>query len=802
MAGLFSKQSLAVMPLALLVCDYFLLAERRLAAMRPHALTHLGLLGIVGAYLAWRLSYFGLVGDVEGVHYLWNRWEYLTAQPEVVLRYLGGLLVPTDLSIDHAFGRHLPASWMPRVLVPWAVVLALLAATLRLASAPGALAAAAASALLWFFVQLAPTSSLMPTVDAMVERRVYVPSVGLYLFLVLAYQRLRQHAARADHSALPPRLSRYGGAALAGLVLCAFGLVSVQRSYRFRDPIATWRGVVALYPDSPRALSNLGAALLERRHYREAHALFQRATTLQSAAFSDWYNLADIYERRDSGFFDPARATLMYRRALVVNPGYALVFFRLARLLQLRGELDEAREFYRRSIAAGLEPVDSYNNLGLIELDQGHFSAAREAFQQALALAPGYERARLNLQRVEQLGAGPRPASSSGRDGGLVPPNGRRLRPPSRPSAQNAPGTAAAAVGRVYAAAVSLNDEHAQEALRCHVRGGWRRRCVVGEAHPVGIETLIGFDLSECQLVGAEHVDVGAFDARRELLPERLDLSLKLVTLARPTRLFLRSRGCRNDEVDLVGRLLVEFAERAQAQVNALNPPTVFLEEAGPVAQLCAPAAIETGRERRTDVALRKPFRDQAPLLVAEDARRPLGAEDFAGQRPAFVNLDAEHHGGPASILDFELQDARIPPPDLLLVGRLAADRLGTEDLDGRLLFEPVVQDIAVVARDDQPVVVRERQTRRGSLTSSTYQRRPEDRALSPAVLLDRVGIERRRHGASALRPIAQGNVPGELGPALLLRRILEAEGSKSILPEDAPGLRLLAEHLGLTHER
>lgn len=403
-AGLFSKQSLAVMPLALLLCDYFLLAERRVAAMRPHALTHLGLLGIVAAYLAWRLSYFGLIGDVEGVHYLWNRWEYLTAQPEVVLRYLGGLFVPTELSIDHAFGRHLPASWLPRVLVPWTIVLALLAGTLRLAAAPGAFAAAAASALLWFFVQLAPTSSLMPTVDAMVERRVYVPSVGLYLFAVLAYGRWR-HAASASASA-PAGLRRHGGALLAGLLLCVFGLVSVQRSVRFRDPIATWRGVVALYPDSPRALSNLGAALLERRQYREAHALFQRATTLQSASFSDWYNLGDIYQRPDSGFYDPARATLMYRRALVVNPGYALVFFRLARLLHLAGELDEAREFYRRSIAAGLEPVDSYNNLGLIELDQGHFAAAREAFQRALALAPGYQLARMNLQRAEQLAAG------------------------------------------------------------------------------------------------------------------------------------------------------------------------------------------------------------------------------------------------------------------------------------------------------------------------------------------------------------------------------------------------------------
>ncbi|MBK8479611.1 MAG: tetratricopeptide repeat protein [Proteobacteria bacterium] len=406
LAGLFAKQSLAVLPLAIVAADYFVLAAGRWSALRRQALTHLGLFAIVGAYLAWRQSYFGLIGDVEGVRYLWNRWDYLAAQPEVVLRYIGGLLVPIDLSLDHAFGSHVAGSWLPRVGLPWVVLLALLLATLRLALKGGAFAASAACALLWFFLQLAPTSSLMPTVDAMVERRVYLPSVGLYLFLVLVVEQLRQATrsnAGGGRAHRRERLWHYGPALLAGLVLCAFGLVSARRSYQFRDPVATWQSVVALYPDSPRALSNLAAAQLDRRHYRAAHALFQRATKLQSAAFSDWYNLGDIYERRDSGFYDPARATLMYRRALAVNPGYALVFFRLARLLQLRGEFDEARELYRRSIGAGVELVDSYNNLGLIELEQGRLGAARQAFQQALTLAPGYARARLNLERLEQV---------------------------------------------------------------------------------------------------------------------------------------------------------------------------------------------------------------------------------------------------------------------------------------------------------------------------------------------------------------------------------------------------------------
>lgn len=98
--------------------------------------------------------------------------------------------------------------------------------------------------------------------------------------------------------------------------------------------------------------------------------------------------------------------------------------------------------------------------------------------------------------------------------------------------------------------------------------------------------------------------------------------------------------------------------------------------------------------------------------------------------------------------------------------------------------------------------VVSDRQRGRSPLARRTEQGRPKDRALSPPVLFDRVGIERRRYGASALRPIAHRNIAGELLAPLLDRRLLEPEGSKTLLPGDPSGPGFVTELPGLAQQR
>lgn len=109
---------------------------------------------------------------------------------------------------------------------------------------------------LWFFLQLAPTNSIVPRLDVANDRQLYLACWGL--FLALAVQ-----LGASWKPALP--------------VLLAFAVASVFRQLDYTSEIALWEASVREAPWNARAHNNLGYAYQlagrraeARRQYREA----------------------------------------------------------------------------------------------------------------------------------------------------------------------------------------------------------------------------------------------------------------------------------------------------------------------------------------------------------------------------------------------------------------------------------------------------------------------------------------------------------------------------------------------------
>jgi tetratricopeptide (TPR) repeat protein len=99
---------------------------------------------------------------------------------------------------------------------------------------------------LWFFLQLAPTNSIVPRLDVVNDRQLYLAGWGLFLGLVAQISRLRP----------PPVPARAALGTLLGL--CA--LSSVARQLDYVSEIALWESSVREAPWNPRAHNNLGYA--------------------------------------------------------------------------------------------------------------------------------------------------------------------------------------------------------------------------------------------------------------------------------------------------------------------------------------------------------------------------------------------------------------------------------------------------------------------------------------------------------------------------------------------------------------
>ena len=158
-----------------------------------------------------------------------TRWEYLRSQPGVVLHYLRLAVWPDALCLDYGWPVATSAGAIAWPLLALAALAGLTLWSIRRCPPVGLLAG-------WFFLCLAPTSSLVPIVDLAFEHRMYLPLAALAVAAVLlVYEGLELLSRRRRAG---PALGRWSFAALIGILVCLLG---GARSCATAITATTWR---------------------------------------------------------------------------------------------------------------------------------------------------------------------------------------------------------------------------------------------------------------------------------------------------------------------------------------------------------------------------------------------------------------------------------------------------------------------------------------------------------------------------------------------------------------------------------
>ena len=186
-------------------------------------------------------------------------WRYLLTQGHVLVTYLRLVLWPRGQNLDWDFPI---ASGVdnPVALACALFVLLVLTASVGLylrsrsrTDAKGAAGRTAAFGVLWFFLLLSPTSSVVPLADVIMEHRVYLASWGLFLALAAL--------ATASGGAIRHWLGRRSVAATALLVLCAaLAGTTYLRARLWGSELLLWSDIVAKSPGKARARLGLANA--------------------------------------------------------------------------------------------------------------------------------------------------------------------------------------------------------------------------------------------------------------------------------------------------------------------------------------------------------------------------------------------------------------------------------------------------------------------------------------------------------------------------------------------------------------
>jgi tetratricopeptide (TPR) repeat protein len=173
-------------------------------------------------------------------------------------------------------------------------------------------------------------------------------------------------------------------------------LLTHQKAARPGEAVGYLRVAVALRPDSPGALVNLGIALRADGDLPGASAAFQKAIDLKPNFATAHSNLGNALRERG----DLPGAIAAYRQAIELKPDHARAHNNLGVALRDQGELPGAIAACQKAVALQPHSAEARNNLGVALGDQGDLAGGIAELRKAILLAPDLATAHSNLGNV------------------------------------------------------------------------------------------------------------------------------------------------------------------------------------------------------------------------------------------------------------------------------------------------------------------------------------------------------------------------------------------------------------------
>ncbi len=239
----------------------------------------------------------------------------------------------------------------------------------------------------WYVGTLVPTIGLIQVgSQAMADRYMYIPSIGLFMVVVWGL---------ADLAAAWPRgqkvLAGFGIMALAAFLAATW----VQLKY-WQSGERLFRHTIEVTTDNFVAYTVLGAALDDQGRKEEALSLYRQSVAMEPRYPEGQYNLGTALLKM--GRLDEAISH--FTAALRDSPQFALAHNNLGKALRQQGKLDEAARHLLTAVRLAPDDPEAHFNLGTVLLVQSKLDEAVARFSEALRLNPNYAQAHGNLAVV------------------------------------------------------------------------------------------------------------------------------------------------------------------------------------------------------------------------------------------------------------------------------------------------------------------------------------------------------------------------------------------------------------------
>lgn len=381
--SMLSKETGVVTPVLLVLINLLHLQDRPWAALRRSA-AQLALLPLIPVLIIathWEqssgsVSIYGLLNITNQSITPYDLGDYILTQVCVWISYLRLLVLPIGQNFDHVY----PLITSPldfRFIVALLITTCLIAAAwLNFRRQPARPSAVVLLGVLWYFISLLPSSSIVPLPDLFSEHRCYLPSVGYFLALAVGIRLLLQLASTISEA-------RVIISAAASLAILALSLSTLLRNEVLRNRESLWNDALAKGSNTARVWKGLGIVHYHSDRVEESARCFERALQVSPMDEESWLNLCTIYIK--SGHVE--KSLEITERALNNKPLAVQLLHLRGIALIMSGRVNESLELWN-----------------LILRSYPEYRPAHLSIAEALAQIGHEERALHHLRLAEQSG--------------------------------------------------------------------------------------------------------------------------------------------------------------------------------------------------------------------------------------------------------------------------------------------------------------------------------------------------------------------------------------------------------------
>ena len=346
LCSIFSKETGFTVPLTVIFFDFiFICKSKKDKLKRLKIYLPLSLILIIYMLFFLRGGVLHLLVEKSREGMI-TPWHYLLTQANVIIQYFKLLFLPLPhwLNVDHDFPLYRSLFEYPTFL-SISILLFLIALAAYLINKKRLIS----FCIFFFFIVLAPSSSIIPLWDFMVEYRLYLPLLSYGLIVAMGFGYLYQFLAR--HCSKKMAFGIVSGVSV--LLISSYSALTIERNHIFKDDLTLWTDAAKKSPYKMRVHHNLGRAYFEKGRIDQAIQEGEIALRL-IANLDRKENVKFVLNLLGGAYFVKGEtdvALRMFQRAIEVDPNFATSYYNVSCVYATNKERDKALEYLKKAIS-------------------------------------------------------------------------------------------------------------------------------------------------------------------------------------------------------------------------------------------------------------------------------------------------------------------------------------------------------------------------------------------------------------------------------------------------------------------